>query len=403
MKYRYKNGGIVKLQNAWTAIPSINKRGDRDWLNWWLSNRTEQLDKEGTWNNRIVGYDKFINPIQYKEQWQSELPKSDDLSTHFRSSFSNGNAIFGITDRNNHRIVWGDNINYWTAQLGQNPYGNLADFQMPFGVRIPETVKIHEYTHERFPENHGYIKQNFKLWTNDPYLDSEDEIRSRLMQLRFDNNFNPSHKFDINEILKLKQDPHIKDHKILNRYPVEFIQHLLNDVADNSESIDITDLARSGGIIKGQNGFLNTWQKAYNSKFGKGLRDFMFGKDRDLTDEEYFEKYGYNKPVGGIGILGALVAPEWEGLEIPEITAQHIGNQGKVLRWFESGNSKMLKVPVKETSKKVSNWQRFLKLSQQEQDDFVRRWNGESFQGFSTLKGDKQSLSKFRSWINSRK
>jgi len=115
------------------------------------------------------------------------------------------------------------------------------------------------------------------------------------------------------------------------------------------------------------------------------------------------EKHGYNKPVGGIGILGALVAPEWEGLEIPEITAQHIGNQGKVLRWFESGNSKMLKVPVKETSKKVSNWQKFLKLSQQEQDDFVRRWNGESFKGYATLKGDKQALRRFRSWINSRK
>ena len=36
----------------------------------------------------------------------------------------------------------------------------------------------------------------------------------------------------------------------------------------------------------------------------------MFGKDRDLSDEEYLEKYGYNKPVGGIGVLGALVAPE---------------------------------------------------------------------------------------------
>lgn len=160
---------------------------------------------------------------------------------------------------------------------------------------------------------------------------------------------------------------------------------------------------KQGGILKAQNGFLNTWQKAYNSKFGKGLRDFMFGKDNDLSDKEYLEKYGYNKPVGGIGVLGALVAPEWEGLEIPEITAQHIGNQGKVLRWFESGNSKMLKVPIKETSKKASNWQKFLKLSQQEQDDFVRRWNGESFQGFATLKGDKQALGKFRSWINSRK
>lgn len=166
---------------------------------------------------------------------------------------------------------------------------------------------------------------------------------------------------------------------------------------------ELSEFLKQGGIVKAQNGLLNIWQKAYNSKFGKGFRDFMFGKDRDLSDEEYLEKYGYNKPVGGIGILGALVAPEWEGLEIPEITMQHIGNQGKALRWFESGNSKMLKVPIKEASKKTSNWQRFLKLSQQEQDDFVRRWNGESFQGFATLKGDKQALSRFRSWINSRK
>jgi len=47
---------------------------------------------------------------------------------------------------------------------------------------------------------------------------------------------------------------------------------------------------KQGGILKAQNGFLNTWQKAYNSKFGKGLRDFMFGKDRDLSDEEYFRE-----------------------------------------------------------------------------------------------------------------
>lgn len=85
-----------------------------------------------------------------------------------------------------------------------------------------------------------------------------------------------------------------------------------------------------GGVIKSQHGnkFLNTWQQLYDSKFGKGLRDFMYGQGHDLSDEEYRAKYGYNKPIGSSGMLGFLVAPEWEGLEIPEVTSMHRGFQG---------------------------------------------------------------------------
>ena len=38
---------------------------------------------------------------------------------------------------------------------------------------------------------------------------------------------------------------------------------------------------------------------------------------------------GLPKYQGGIGVLGFLVAPEWEGLEFPEVTAMHYGNTGK--------------------------------------------------------------------------
>lgn len=56
----------------------------------------------------------------------------------------------------------------------------------------------------------------------------------------------------------------------------------------------------SSKVIKGQNGFLNLWQSAYDSKFGKGLRNFMFGTDSDLSDEEYIKKHGYSKPIAGM-------------------------------------------------------------------------------------------------------
>lgn len=87
---------------------------------------------------------------------------------------------------------------------------------------------------------------------------------------------------------------------------------------------------KTGGILKSQHGnkFLDTWQQLYDSKFGKVLRDFLHGKDRDLSDEDYSNKYGYNKPLGNLGVLGFLVAPEWEGLEMPEVTSMHYGFQG---------------------------------------------------------------------------
>ena len=57
---------------------------------------------------------------------------------------------------------------------------------------------------------------------------------------------------------------------------------------------------QGGRIIKGQDGFLNMWQKAYDSKLGKGVRNFMFGTDSDLSNEEYIKKHGYSKPIMGM-------------------------------------------------------------------------------------------------------
>lgn len=61
--------------------------------------------------------------------------------------------------------------------------------------------------------------------------------------------------------------------------------------------------------------FFDTWKKIYGSKIAKASRDFLLGKDMDLSDEAYREKYGYNKPNNSVGIMGMLVAPEWTGVE----------------------------------------------------------------------------------------
>ena len=36
------------------------------------------------------------------------------------------------------------------------------------------------------------------------------------------------------------------------------------------------------------------------------LGNFFNGKDRDLSDTEYQEKYGYGKPIGEVGVIGLV-------------------------------------------------------------------------------------------------
>ena len=245
-----------KLQTAWSTIPKLYNKDlkGRNWLDWWLSNRTEQLQKEGEYNKEKVGYSAFQNPIRYKEQYQSELSQDDPMKIYMELPWRiGGRIIYGATDKSNQTITWGDDNTYWSAQAGWNPYGKITDFQMPLGVRIPETVRVHEYTHERFPESHGYVKEGFKSIINDPYIDKEDEIRARLMQVRFDNNVDPNHKFTKPELLQMRKDArngNVKDHDILLRYDLDFLEHLFNDVADNGKNNNLANIVKQGGTIK---------------------------------------------------------------------------------------------------------------------------------------------------------
>ena len=76
---------------------------------------------------------------------------------------------------------------------------------------------------------------------------------------------------------------------------------------------------KNGGIIKLQpGGLMGLWQKAYDSKLGNVVRTTMFGKDYNLSDDEYQEKYGYAKPVVGTPMLpGKTSMNVFEGIEGP--------------------------------------------------------------------------------------
>lgn len=151
------------------------------------------------------------------------------------------------------------------------------------------------------------------------------------------------------------------------------------------------------------NKILNKWQQLYDSKFGHLVRDFFNGQDSDLSDEEYVAKHGYYKPVGSLGVAGMVVAPEWEELEIPEITSMHRGFQGKP-QWINTIEKYRMGNYTKPAEvKQLSNFDKFLQKSVEDQNSIVRYWNGERFSSFDQLKRDKKALSAFKEWLKKKK
>ena len=96
------------------------------------------------------------------------------------------------------------------------------------------STKIHERTHAiGFPL--GFKKRLLPGVEKDRYYDDSGEVRSRLMQMRFENYLDPTHKYNLHEIRNMRGDKEFKDFNIFKRYDDNTIKHLLNKVASNYE------------------------------------------------------------------------------------------------------------------------------------------------------------------------
>ena len=131
-----------------------------------------------------------------------------------------------------------------------------------------ESTRIHENTHaleadfvenkiREYIDSHNIFRNNT---TKDDYLDNEKEIYARLMQLRHKNNLDPTKKYQVktkeNGFQSTSADIGIKsteDFDILNRYNNEFVDFLLNEVAQNNNYNSDAYYAKSGIKIKESN------------------------------------------------------------------------------------------------------------------------------------------------------
>ena len=161
---------------------------------------------------------------------------------------------------------------------------------------------------------------------------------------------------------------------------------------------------KQGGILKAQDGtLLNTWQKAYNSNFGKGLRSILFGKDYDLSDEEYFQKHGYARPITGTVHL-PMVPEEGPFMGIKYLTKGSFGtgaryNAGLERKLTEAASKKVLNA----TQKPLSAWEKFIQKPIEEQNRIVKFWNGENYSGMADLSRSEKGLAAFKRWLGKHK
>lgn len=108
------------------------------------------------------------------------------------------------------------------------------------------STKIHERTHAiKFPLGFGIrllpgVEKN-------RYYDNSGEIRSRLMQMRFENYLDPTHKYNLHEIRNMRGDKEFKDFNIFERYDDNTIEFLLNKIANNYKSKNNTNMQNSIG------------------------------------------------------------------------------------------------------------------------------------------------------------
>lgn len=124
------------------------------------------------------------------------------------------------------------------------PDTNIIIYSTPYSR--DNTTKIHERAHgidanNPFIPSFGVpsgVKLKLRPGIKDDwfYWDRIDEIKSRLMELRFNNKLDPTHKYNIFEIRNMRKDPKFKDSRIFERYNDETILDLLNKVAQNTNN-----------------------------------------------------------------------------------------------------------------------------------------------------------------------
>ena len=396
--FRYENGGAITI-NKEKEQNLKEERETRDWISGWLEARKDILGKnarvdeefdspssksdlefgEGEYKRQMGQYDS-IDRINYDV---NGLPIDESKREFLRAT---------VRDYTGNNIEDDKLLNDELKQMFEGFVSSSdSDDRFLYYPNYPtENIRTHENTHTlayRDPVYGPSTAQSRRIADRmntkesliegveyDDYMDDANEIYSRLMEFRRENNLDPKKKYTKDDIKSFREKYKNKNddndsYGVIDRYNDDFLLFLLNDIAYNKNSGD-SDIqyAETGGpvgsrwlndaayrdsisterdryhqervkriedgkpvdinyTIKGSsNGdvdrevalVMNSLKQNINDKtLSNGLREALKKIEEDRKEKVGDAKRNVNSVLAGVSLLGALygIAPGWMNMK----------------------------------------------------------------------------------------
>lgn len=216
-----------------------------NWLSNWLEQRKGIVSKYAKKN----GYDIYkVIPEQISSMKNTSI-QSFDYSKHSSNLDGYYNPVTLSISYNDEKPF--TYMNTRVHERTHSLFGNVLDSNKKPQIKHIGSFNPSKHLDRSFvywlnERTNDLDKFKWNYWSN--YYDDPDEIYSRLMEFRYENNLDPKKVWTKDDIKALRQNRKIKDFDLLERYDDEFILRLFNEVAQNSATQDNQSTYAKRGI-----------------------------------------------------------------------------------------------------------------------------------------------------------
>lgn len=391
----YNNGGEIVNNTDKLENEKKEEKRTTDWISSWLDARKEILGKnsredfESDKSDTEIGigeYEKQMNQLNSIDRINYDvngLPVDESKREFLRAT---------VRDYTGNNIEDDKLLNDELKQMFEGFVSSSdSDDRFLYYPKHPtENIRTHENTHAlayRDPVYGPSTSQSRRIADRmntkesliegveyDDYMDDANEIYSRLMEFRRENNLDPKKKYTKDDIKGLREKYKNKNddndsYGVIDRYNDDFLLFLLNDIAYNKNSgdsdIQYAETGGSGGsrwlndaayrdsisterdryhqervkriedgnpvdinyTIKGGSNndvdrevaiVMNSLKQNINDKtLSSGLRDALEKIEEDRKEKVGDAKRNVNSVLAGVSLLGALygIAPGWMNMK----------------------------------------------------------------------------------------
>lgn len=250
---------------------SLETIKQREWLRDWLSSRVDQMAENIDAYSNQKYYGSLTDRAHVAPFFFQDKRKNASKVIKEQLDFIDNVPVY------DHREPWMRNdksipyIKEFARRLASDPhvrgsyiheYGKQPAIHVSPITPIHDSVIVHELSHgtqDKHKIQTSKINDILQKYNNensslDKYYDDPNEIYSRLNQFRYENYLNPQDVISKEQIKQWK-DSSIDKHDLIDRYSVDTLFELFNNVASTGNKKDNNIIsAADGGKIKYENG-----------------------------------------------------------------------------------------------------------------------------------------------------